>query len=413
MQGGINHDYFSNPAILDQKSIEEIYRDMDGSTAELGIEQPELHSHLEAWVVIPPVYYEGVFLKGLLASDSMDLLLHLKPEARDLFVTMAFPRWAGHPWSIQADVVQCGYDNPQRMNWFYEAYPHRSHQILVPYEHEIDSMNEYDVAPSWAYFERDIDVLVVSRLSVQKNVPLLVEAALLYAKTYNRPDFNMVIITGHPFDDTEEHRIEYEKIQALLLGSNVTVKLIPHVPHGKELFDYYSHSKLFALGSLLEGKCRALREALYCNTPVVCFEAFNQYARGEDKPFPDGAGLMVPEFTAQSVAETWFKVHQNQESFYPRKTMLKNNGRLQYVSRLISEIPYFIENLPELNFETPEETLWLDLAVQANYQMSFYDYVYKGRGDYSHAISPEKVLFMLSVYFEQFKSYGLPVYAVR
>jgi glycosyltransferase involved in cell wall biosynthesis len=404
MPGCIDHEYFWNPEIHLKKSLPEIYRDMDGATDEVQSLDPTDYDKLDSWVLIPPMHYDGKLVKGLFVSPTVDIFLHCRPELSELFFTAVTPRWSGYPWSRKADIIFCGFDNPPREAWFREAYPERSHQLVLPFEHEVDFINEYYVAPNWAYTERDIDVVMVSRFSVQKNIPMMVEAGMIYRNKYNKPLFHMALIIGKDLNGplTEEDKKYLQETQDVLDRHHGHIEMVGHCSYNDQLFNYYRHAKVFALGSLLEGKNRAQREALYCNTPVAMFEACNQYARGGARWFPEECGLMVQDFDAEAMADTWHAMICNQEAFTPRKSILRRHGRKRYVNQLMSQIPYYAETIPDFNPEAGFNNLWVDLAIQANYQMTPHQFLYSHRPENSFFPTLQRGLEGIEHYLELF-----------
>ena len=113
-----------------------------------------------------------------------------------------------------------------------------------------------------------------------------------------------------------------------------------------------------------------------CNTPVIVFKDLSKYTRGNDNAFPEGAGLYVPRFTSKSMCDTIYKALSNLDKFTPRRSYLTYNGRKNFLNRCIDSIPYYRENLPEYEPGKAMENLWLDLAMQENYQLSLNDFLY-------------------------------------
>ena len=55
---------------------------------------------------------------------------------------------------------------------------------------------------------------------------------------------------------------------------------------------------------------------------------------------------------------------------------IKDKDTYGEIDRLIQNIPYFKENLPEYEKGRIQNNLWVDLAMQDNYQLSFNDFLY-------------------------------------
>jgi len=407
MRGNPPSQYFfdSSP----DHNPEDVFRAFDGFADETFVDEPESYHNLIAWVVLPPMHYEGKLVKGILISASIELLIEKRPELCELFHTVATPRYPNIPWSQSADYLMYAYDCPARYDWFYKEYPHRQYQLLIPFEHEADAIHEYYVAPYSLSVEKSIDILCISRLFEQKNLPLVLSAASLYCEKYSCSELNMTIVFGCPINEdfvflSDGEKDQYLELQKMLLEvhSSLKVTIINHIPYGPELFKLYSQAKVYTVGSLLEGKNRSQREAQFCDTPVVMFEAFNQYIRGNEKIFPDGSGLLAPEFTAESLADTWYQVLQNPEAFKPRKNALKNYGKKNYFNRLLSHLPYYQEEIPDFDGSSAISNLWLDLAIHSNYQLSLHEWIYGNRFDLTYAHGVDAALKLMDQYLDLF-----------
>ena len=49
---------------------------------------------------------------------------------------------------------------------------------------------------------------------------------------------------------------------------------------------------------------------------------------------------------------------------------------MNFLNKCIDSIPYFKENLPEYTPGRIQDNLWVNLAMQDNYQQSLYDFLY-------------------------------------
>jgi len=317
------------------------------------------------------------------------------------------------------------------------------------------------------FVPKEYDVICVSRMHDLKNLPMIASALKVHRQKY-RP-IRMVLIVGKAFDVnfkglTAGELTELRKIEAILQHPRDYLEFVPQARYGDELAGYYSRSKLCVLGSLLEGKNRAIFEALSCNTPVVCFRQFNQYARGggpdatrrespdaetadrgspghtSDLPpsdsgvgrpapdektgggasaavhspeelgkagamvhaFPDGAGLYAPEFDAESLADTFHQVLQNEKAFRPRRRFLETGGRKNFFQRCVDSFPYCAMALQDCVRGQHVGNLWLDLAVQANYQLSLIDFLYDRNHRLSHVRGLKSIDEMLKFYRGRF-----------
>ncbi|MCG5060862.1 MAG: glycosyltransferase [Limnoraphis sp. WC205] len=374
--------YFHNPNV--NKPLEEIYADLDAYSYEIFENQPERFNTISFFVVLPPVRYEGRLIKGFYLSESVDLLNKVLPQLSEYFFAHAYSMYAAFPWSNTADSYSSLYDNPHRNAWFCKTYPERAKKILISC-YDSDFINEYVIAPK-PVVQKDIDLLCVSRLSAEKNIPMIAKALKIYHQKYGKK-IKMTLIPGFQnfqgIDKLDSHaRHEWQQIEAILGDPFEYIDLVPRAEYYKEMPVYYSRSKVCVLGSLLEGKNRFLSEAMSCNVPVICFQEFNQYVRGQDGAFPEGAGLYA-KFEPESLADTIHTVLEHPTAFKPRLAYLKHRGRKNFMNTCLDSYSYYQENVPDYLSEQAFNNLWLDLAVQQNYQMSLSDFLY-GRSDKSH-----------------------------
>jgi len=124
--------------------------------------------------VLPPLGYEGRFVKGIFFSQGTDFLHKLYPHLGKLFDSIGNAQWGAIPWSQASDGLFSLYENPDRERWFRQTYPERANKVLVPLQ-DADHTNEYSMA-SVPFVKRDTDVLCVSRMQDLKNIPMIAEA---------------------------------------------------------------------------------------------------------------------------------------------------------------------------------------------------------------------------------------------
>jgi len=375
--------YFNNPQI--DKPLEEIYSDLDSWTNEFFEQEADRFENVNFSVVLPPLFYEGKFIKGFYFSESVDLLNKLLPQLSDFFFSMANSQWCSYPWSNTADAYACLYHNPSRADWFRKTYPQRANKILIPVS-DSDFIHEYLIAPQPINI-KDIDVLCVARLSAVNNLPVIAKALKIYRKKYNKL-LKMTLILEHYFDLNSIHllsgeaQLEWQKIKTILVNPLDYIQVVSQVDYYQEMPLYYSRSKVCLLGSLLEGKNRSISEAMSCNIPVICFQELNQYARGKDKIFPPESGLLSA-FDPESLADTLHTVLENSTAFQPRLNYLKYRGRKHFFNTCLDSFSYYVNIIPDYIQGQAYNNFWLDLAVQHNYQISLHDFLY-GRSPRSH-----------------------------
>src|SRR5262245_34196995 len=107
--GVFPREYISNPNI--DKPIEEIYSDLDSFTWELIEQDLDNRDNLDFTVILPPLFYEGRFIKGLFFSRGVDYLHKSLPELRNLFFSMAYSMFCSYPWAASADAYLTCYRN--------------------------------------------------------------------------------------------------------------------------------------------------------------------------------------------------------------------------------------------------------------------------------------------------------------
>ena len=148
----------------------------------------------------------------------------------------------------------------------------------------------------------------------------------------------------------------------------------------------------------------AIYEAMSCNTPVVCFRQFNQYVRGDAPAFPVGGGLYAPEFDAESLADTLHEAIGNHGDFHPRRCFLEQSGRKNVFNLCLDSFPYYELALPGYQRGRHVQNLWLDLAIQDNYQLSLLDFIF----DRNHLVSRVQGLNNIAKMFDfYFRRFGL------
>ncbi len=369
-------EYFHNPSV--NKPLAEIYADLDSYSYEFFGDDPTRLQAIDFIQVLPPLFYEGKLLKGVFFSQAVDWLIERFPQLPQFFHSLAYSMGCSYPWSELADGYLVLYDNPEREAWFRANNPQKAEKILLPLE-EPDFTNEYAIAPV-PNLAKDIDILAVSRFLDQKNLPFIAKSLRIYRQKYDHAPIRLTLIPGRNFDVNFHGLDDYELAQLAqmedILGClRDYIHLVPRVVHHyQELPSFYSRARGYVLGSLIEGKNRSLSEALSCNLPVLTCSEFNQYARGADGAFPKGAGLYA-NFEPESFADGIYSLLQNPDQFSARKEFLGQSGRRNFLNTCLDYLPYYAQNLPEFQPGHHWQNLWLDLAMQQNYQLSLIQFL--------------------------------------
>jgi glycosyltransferase involved in cell wall biosynthesis len=376
--------YNTNPNI--NKPIEEIYGDLDAYTVEVFEDEPDMPTGLTFTVILPPCLYEGKFIKGIYFSEGVDILNKHLPQLSDAFFSIANSRWCNYPWSKTADAYFGVYPNSQREAWFRKNHPEHFKKVIIPIQ-DAEFTNDYYMQPN-RFIQKDIDVICVSRMDLDKNIPMLAKGLKIYRQKYPNNHIKMTWIVCHSFDfrkpETmdEYHQERWQEILAVV--PNIEDYIIPRrMMSYDQVRNHYNRAKVDILGSLLEGTNRSIHEAMSCNVPVICFDAFNKYLRGEEGVvIPEKAGLYA-EFDPESVADRIYQVLQNQDYFKPRLGYLKHFGRRNFFNLCLDSFDYYRENVPDYQSGNAFNNLWLDLAVQHHYGVSLFDFIYYRRPEYA------------------------------
>lgn len=390
-------EYFRNPNI--NKQLEEIYDDIDAYSGEF-FEDEELRMNTDFIVVLPPLKYEGITTKGIFMSQGTDYVYKIFPNIGKLFFSMAYTMWSSYPWSKNADVYLTCYKNPKREEWYFKKHPEKKDKILIPLQ-DADFTNEYLLAPTFNT-PKDIDILYVSRLADVKNIHVFIEALKKYREKYNEKLRATMLLGSSPDNKKPKAQEILKEIKHRYGDITEYVTLIERVAY-KDISKYYTRAKFTVLTSLIEGKNRTIQESMSCNTPIIVFKDHNKWARGEHELFYGNSGLYVPEFSAESLADTIYSGLQNYNGkFKARRNYLKYYGRKNFINTCIDNIPYFKENLPEYQEGNIQSNLWVDLAMQDNYQISFIDFLYGKNPAIQHVKFNEKQHSLIDFFYSRF-----------
>ena len=140
-----------------------------------------------------------------------------------------------------------------------------------------------------------------------------------------------------------------------------------------------------------------------CNTPIIVFKDFNKYSRGDYPIFFENSGEYAPEYTPESLADTIHKVINNPQNYEPRKNYLTYNGRKNFVNTIIDSIPYYAQNIPNYEKGRIQDNIWVDLAMQENYQLSTYDFIYGKNSAIQHVRGMKAIESLVNFFYSRFK----------
>ena len=400
MKGKYPTNYIQNPNI--NKPIQEIWDDIESYTGEFMEDETHLHEKIDLFIPIPPLNYENKITKGVFFSQGTEYLLKLFPKLKKIFFAGAYTMWSSYSWCDKADIYFACYENKERELYHKNKYQNKKNIIFVPLQ-DADYTNEYKMAPTFNT-PKNIDVLCVSSPAKVKNMPIFAKALIEYEKKYKKT-LNAVWIAGirtekADFSDIrQDFQNEIKKVKDILKDEKY-ITIIPYVEHN-ELAKYYTGAKCCVLNSLIEGKNRSINEAQSCNTPVVAFREYNQYSRGNYPIFFGNSGELA-DFSPQAMADAIHKVITNPNNYAPRKNYLTFNGRKNFVDKLVNYIPYYRENIPDFDKTKFHENLWVDLATQDNYQISYYDFLYDKNPAISHVRGIKNIKSLLEFFFARF-----------
>jgi glycosyltransferase involved in cell wall biosynthesis len=100
----------------------------------------------------------------------------------ELFHVVAFSQGSSIiPTSLEAHALLMSYRNFEREMWFREQFPARRHQTLIPIS-DADFFNEQFFTPQHA--NKDIDILCITRLRPERNLPMLAAALKILRAKY-------------------------------------------------------------------------------------------------------------------------------------------------------------------------------------------------------------------------------------
>ncbi|MBQ8475522.1 glycosyltransferase [bacterium] len=402
--------YFQNPN--PKKKLEEIWDDIDGYTFEDQFEREEKFNNIDFVIPFPPLDYKGVVTKGMFYSQALDLIVERHPGLKKIFFPIANSMFSSYPGSEHADMYFTCYKNKKREKWFKKNHPDKKNVIMLPLQ-DADFMNEYNMAPTFNT-PKKIDVFCVTTAYPVKNLPMLAAAIKMYELKYAKRLKVVWAIGSRDAKRLDDGTLDYsnmrwdakeelDKVKDILGGDiKKYIDIYPYIEY-VDLAKYYTGAKCCVLSSIMEGKNRGIFESISCNTPVIVFKDHNKFARCGYPVFFGNSGEYAPEFTSESLADTIHKVLNNLEKYEPRKNYLIYGGRKNFLNKIIDANPYYKKHLPEYKKGKILENVWVDLAMQDNYQISTYDFLYGKNTAIQHISGIPNIDNIIKFFYSRFK----------
>lgn len=402
-------EYFHNP--LSNKPIEQIWDDIDAYTFESQFESEDRIEKIDFVIPFIPLNYQGKVIKGVFYSQAVDVIIEKFPRLKEIFFPIANSMFSSYPQSEYADVYFTCYKNEKRENYYKNKYPNKKDIVMLPLQ-DADFTNEYKMAPAFNIF-KTFDIFCVSTAYPVKNIPMIAKAIKEYERKYGVILKVKYAIGSRDLIVNEDKTIDVSKLRddaqkqlkevMKILGDYTKyIEFFSFIDY-KDLPKYYTGARCCVLASLLEGKNRFLSEAMACNTPVIVFQDFNKYSRGDYPIFFENSGEYAPYFTPESLADTIHKVINNPQNYEPRKNYLKYSGRKNFVNTIIDSIPYYKENLPNYEKGRIQDNIWVDLAMQYDYQLSTYDFIYGKNSAIQHVRGMKAIESLVKFFYSRFK----------
>lgn len=409
MKGKYPFEYLKNPNI--QKSVEEIWDDIDSYTGEFFEDDPVNLDRSDLFIPVPPLKYDGIFTKGILMTQCADYILDKYPKIKELFFVGAYTMWSSYSWCDRADLYFSCYENKPREAYHKNKYNNKKDIIFIPLQ-DADFTDENMMAPAYNT-DKTHDIICVATPYEVKNHFIIAKAIKIYEEKYGLKLKSKFIFGTKDAKKDRRKCYDFSQLSKItkciiaevnhILDNKMTdyIEIYPFVPV-LEMPKHYSSAKCCVLASLIEGKNRAITEAMACGTPVVLFKQHNQWARGKYPIFPQGSGELAEEFTPEALADAIHKVINNPQNYNARRNYLKYNGRTNFVNTCINYIPYYKKIIPELEYGRFHDNIWVNLATQDNYQMCFHSFLYQKQHNLNWVQKLENIDFLIKYYYSLF-----------
>lgn len=402
------YDYILNPE--PNKTKEEMWDIIDGWTQESTFEKEGQESEIDFIVPFPPLQYKNKTIKGVFFSQAVDKIVERWPKIKEIFFPVANSMFSGYPQSEYADYYFTCYKYPEREKYWRKKHPNKKNVIILPLQ-DADWTNEYDMAPSFNT-PKDTDIFCVTTPYPFKNIPMFAQALKAYETKYSKRLKVKYALGNKAVIKHKDGTIDYSQIRQdakeqmdklfeILKNPYDYIEFYPWIDR-MELPEFYTRSKCCVLCSIMEGKNRFIQEAQCCDTPIVLFKIHNQFVHGKHPIIYKNSGEFAPEYTPEAMADAIYKVISNYEKYCARENYLKYNGRKNFINTIIDMNPYYRRNLPDYKKGKIQENIWVDLAMQADYQLSFIDFLYGKNIAIQHRRGIEDIKSLIEFFYSRF-----------
>ena len=96
------------------------------------------------------------------------------------------------------------------------------------------------------------------------------------------------------------------------------------------------------------------------------------------------------------------KLKNNPRNYQPRKNYLIHNGRKNFLNTVVDNIPYFEQYFPEFQKGQILDNIWANLAMQNNYQLSCYDFLYGKNPAIQHVRGMISIESLIKFFYSRF-----------
>ena len=402
------NEHIRNP--LTNKSLEEVWDDIDNFSWEGMYEIEKNYNKIDFIIPFIPLKYEDKIIKGAFFSQAVDVIIGKYPQLKEIFFPIANSMFASYPQSVYADAFFACYKNEKREQYYKSKYPEKKDIVILPLQ-DADWLNEYQMAPAFNT-PKDTDIFCVTTGYPVKNIPALAYSIKIYEKKYGKVlkvkyALGMKELIVNPDKTINTSNVptiikkELDEVIKILGDYTKYIEFFPYIDY-KDLPKYYTAARCCVLCSLIEGKNRFISEAMSCDTPIIVFKDFNKYVRGDYPIFFENSGEYVELFNPEKLADTIHQVINNPRKYCPRQNYIKYNGRKNFVNTIIDSIPYYKQVLPNYEKNKITENVWVDLAMQNNYQISTYDFIYGKNKAIQHVRGMDKIDSLVKFFYARF-----------